>query len=567
MDRMETTVIPPTKSAPNTSPAPRSYAVTLTPGAVAERVEGISATYDTAGDGRVVVVDGYALKVTVRSGTLRVEDGLGVYRRNRTYSKLDALERLVVVGDGFLTTEALSWCKAQGVAVVVLRTCDVLLAASPPGRDDARIRRAQALAAGSSAGLAAVRHLLGAKLAGQAAVLRDVFGADDTAATISDLAEGISFAEDVDEARQLEAVAAAAYFAAWSGHPSTAVGFVASDRRRVPPHWQTFDSRRSAITGASNTNRSAERPLNALLNYLYRLAEVEARFALVRLGLDPGLGVLHSDMAGRDSLALDVLEPLRPVVDRFVLDLVAERMFRKSDFTERSDGHVRVAASLAHELAATMPTWRRAVAPHAEKVTHLFADQVAGKLTTSTPLTNAKATAAQAAVRRRKAQEARERAEAAHGERMTSQPTRRRAAVDPERAATLFATCVDCGGPLARSRHVRCPACWERQPGQSRDARRRRGRSIAMARTELDRWKTEHPHAPDLHPADFEPIRVRLQSITLSAIMAVTGASKAAASQWRTGRHVPAPRHWHALGELTGVPLVDPTTGELIGAG
>jgi hypothetical protein len=355
----------------------------------------------------------------------------------------------------------------------------------------------------------------------------------------------------VDQARQLEATAAAAYFSAWTGHPATAVRFVAKDRRRVPPHWCVFDSRRSAITGAANTNRLAERPLNALLNLCYKLAEVEARFALVRLGLDPGLGVLHLDAAGRDSLALDVLEPVRPAVDRFVLDLVAERSFLKRDFAERPDGGVRVMPPLAHELAAMMPTWRRAVAPHAERVAHIFADQVAGRLTLTTPLTGAKGKASQDAVRRRKAVEAMERAEVAHATYRQSRAVRRPATQDPEQAATLFATCVDCGGPLARSRHVRCPACWEKQPAQSRDARRRRGRSIAMARSELERWKADNPHA-NADPAHFAPIREALCSVTLTAIMASCQVSKTTASGWRSGRHVPPLRHWPALAEVAG---------------
>ena len=305
-----------------------------------DRRDGLQATYGTEGSGRVVVADGFDVRVTVSYGALVVRDGVAEHVRERRYAKVLAPERLVVTGDGILSTEALAWCKAQGTAVVVLRAGDVLLGASPPGRDDARIRRAQALAMGSPAGLAVVRYLLTAKLTGQAGVLRNVFGAQDTAQTVLDLADGIELAEDVDGCRQLEAVAAAAYFATWADHEATEVGFVAKDRGRVPPHWRMFDSRRSAITGASNTNRQAERPINALLNLVYRLAEIEARFACVRLGLDPGLGVLHADTPGRDSLALDVIEPLRPAVDRFVLELVAERMFFKRDFIERSDGHV-----------------------------------------------------------------------------------------------------------------------------------------------------------------------------------------------------------------------------------
>jgi CRISPR-associated endonuclease Cas1 len=523
----------------------------LSPDDLADRSDALTATYSTDGEKRVVVADGFDVRVTVGYGALMVRDGVAERARERRYSKVLAPERLVVAGEGIVSTEALAWCRAQGTAVIVLRAGDVLLGASPPGRNDARIRRAQALAMGSPAGMAVVRYLLTTKLRGQAAVLRDVFGADQTARTLADLADGIDVIADVDECRQLEAVGAAAYFASWADHSATMVGFVARDRSRVPPHWRVFDSRRSAITGASNTNRTAERPINALLNLAYRLAEIEARFACVRLGLDPGLGVLHADAAGRDSLALDVLEPVRPVVDRFVLDLIAERMFYKRDFIERSDGHVRVAASFSHELVATMPTWRRAVAPHAERVAHLFADQVAGKLTVTTPLTGAKGRAASAEVRLRKARAARKQLEATASQARSTLPKRRAGAAAPEKAATLFATCVDCGGPLVRSRHVRCPSCWEKQPGQSRESRRRRGRSIAMARTELERWKAEHPHAR-VDPEEFAPIREGLAKVSLADIMEATGCSRSAASQWRSGRYVPALRHWEALTTLAG---------------
>ena len=521
---------------------------------VADRMGAIAETYATAGDPQVVVADGFGVRVTVNHGALVVADGLGETRRERTCTKVSAPSRLVVAGDGVLTTEALAWCRAQGTAVVVLRAGDVLLGASPPGRDDARIRRQQALAGvdGSPVGLGIVRDLLTAKLTGQARVLTSALAADDTASTVLDLAAGIGVAESVDECRQLEAVAAAAYFATWADHQATAVGFVARDRRRVPPHWQTFDSRRSAITGAANTNRLAERPINALLNYTYRLAEIEARFACVRLGLDPGLGVLHLDAAGRDSLALDVMEPVRPAVDRFVLDLVAERTFAKRDFVERSDGHVRVAAPLSHELAATLPVWRREVAPWAEKVAHAFTDAVAGKAAKTTPLTAAKGIAASAEVRRRKAAEARTRAEHAHAEHRASRPTRRPRAVAPEQAAAGMARCLDCGGVLTRPRHVRCEACCEHQPGQSRDARRRRGRSIAVARSELDAWRAEHPHA-NADPVHFAPIREGLATVKLSEITGALGVSKASASSWRSGRVVPSLRHWPALATLAGV--------------
>ena len=41
----------------------------------------------------------------------------------------------------------------------------------------------------------------------------------------------------------------------------------------------------------------------------------ESRLAAVAMGLDPGIGLLHVDAPNRDSLACDLMEPVRPSVD------------------------------------------------------------------------------------------------------------------------------------------------------------------------------------------------------------------------------------------------------------
>ena len=75
-----------------------------------------------------------------------------------------------------------------------------------------------------------------------------------------------------------------------------------------------------------------------------------------------------------------------------------------------------------------------------------------------------------------------------------------------------------------------------------------------MARSELDAWRAEHPHAK-ANPAAFEAIRAGLASVKLAEIMRALGCSKSGASGWRSGRVVPALRHWPALASLAGVPL------------
>src|SRR5262249_12581700 len=161
-----------------------------------------------------------------------------------------------------------------------------------------------------------------------------------------------------------EASAAAAYFDAWCRNIATTLRYAKADMARVPAHWPIFEGRRSLLTKGVSPKK-AERPLNAVLNLCYRLAGIEARLAALAVGLDPGRGLVHADAARGDGLAWDLLEPVRPAVERFVLDLVAERTWRRADFVERSDGSIRLAPALVQELAATMPAWAHAVAPHA----------------------------------------------------------------------------------------------------------------------------------------------------------------------------------------------------------
>jgi len=59
------------------------------------------------------------------------------------------------------------------------------------------------------------------------------------------------------------------------------------------------------------------------------------------VGLDPAVGFLHRDRPGRPSLALDLMEELRPVLaDRLALSLLNRRQLRRGDFETRDGGAV-----------------------------------------------------------------------------------------------------------------------------------------------------------------------------------------------------------------------------------
>jgi CRISPR/Cas system-associated endonuclease Cas1 len=86
------------------------------------------------------------------------------------------------------------------------------------------------------------------------------------------------------------------------------------------------------------------------------------------MGLDPSLGLMHTDVRYRASLATDLMEPVRPVVDAFVLDLLAEHELQRGDIHETREGVCRIGPGLARVLAENATALRKAVAPHAERL-------------------------------------------------------------------------------------------------------------------------------------------------------------------------------------------------------
>jgi CRISPR-associated protein Cas1 len=133
----------------------------------------------------------------------------------------------------------------------------------------------------------------------------------------------------------VEGAAAAAYFEAYGALLPPSAGF--SGRNRRPPR----------------------DPANALLSLAYTLAHLEAVAATQRAGLDPAIGFLHALLPGRESLACDLVEPLRPLCERLVWRLLAEETLRASHFTRDGEACLLGKAGRIAFYAA----WEEAVRP------------------------------------------------------------------------------------------------------------------------------------------------------------------------------------------------------------
>lgn len=126
--------------------------------------------------------------------------------------------------------------------------------------------------------------------------------------------------EELDHLRGIEGEAAKIYFGAFNEQILNAKeDFPFHGRNRRPP----IDR------------------VNAMLSFGYRLLENDCASALESVGLDAYVGFLHRDRPGRQSLALDLMEELRPVlVDRQVLTMINTKAISVKHFDTSENGAV-----------------------------------------------------------------------------------------------------------------------------------------------------------------------------------------------------------------------------------
>ncbi|MGH2842708.1 MAG: CRISPR-associated endonuclease Cas1, partial [Solirubrobacteraceae bacterium] len=493
-----------------------------------------------AGTG-IVVAHGYGLKISVQHGHLVVEDGFGRQRRSRRYHRTDRLRRLVVIGrSGYVSLDALRWLKDTGAAFLHIDTDGQLIATSTrSGADLAGLRRVQALAPGTPAGLEVARHVLGEKVAGQRALLDELPDSADVRESLERAHTTITTTTTIGIVLAAEAQAATAYWHAWSALP---VRFSARETAKLPGHWLTFNQRASLITGAP---RIATNPANAILNYLYALLEAETILACHAVGLDPGLGVFHTDRRDRASLALDLMEAVRPCVDAYLFALLTQRTLSAREFVETREGGCRITPRFAAQLAGTCEAWRAQIAPVVEHAAETFAAHATSRLPSLTPLTGAN---------RR----------AAWDDRM---PDRKQRQSRPG-FASLPNTCRECGAPLADRRRRYCDQhrrenftkaavagrahaadllahlrAEQRDPGHGGQAARLRGAKNAAHQAAVHAWNGEQPD-PALFRAEILP---GLRHLPISILVAATGLSAHYCSMIRLGKTTPHARHWPVL--------------------
>lgn len=276
--------------------------------------------------------------VTSESAWLR-KDGANIVVEvdgaERGRAPLHMIGGVVCFGHSGASPALMAACAEAGIALSFLTPNGKFLARlEGPRTGNVLLRRTQYKVADDPLrSVPIVRGIVAAKAANQRTVLRRALrdhGNDLDEATRAKLGDGearlthiarrAAGADDIAVLRGHEGEAALTYFNAFDA-------MIKGDR--------------AAFSFRGRSRRPPLDRVNALLSFLYAMLGHDCRSALESVGFDPQVGFLHADRPGRASLALDLMEELRPVLaDRLALTLINRGQIKANDFLVDEGGAV-----------------------------------------------------------------------------------------------------------------------------------------------------------------------------------------------------------------------------------
>jgi len=242
------------------------------------------------------------------------------YNDNRPFSRvpIDRVRDLIVLGPANLSGRAIDELSERGCHVLLASDAGHLrsvLTAETPLEDAESITQQVHAANDASRRLAIAKALVVAKLRNYATLSATIQRSKDCpnpAPRITELVVKAGAADSIESLLGYEGAAAAAWYASIGGYLHRDFRF---DRRVAP---------------------RASDPANVLLNigftFLYRYLLLMIR----QVGLSPAIGFLHVSRAGHATLASDLQEPFRHLIDRAVIQATHE--LRPRDFQQVQHG-------------------------------------------------------------------------------------------------------------------------------------------------------------------------------------------------------------------------------------
>ena len=319
-----------------------------------------------------LVLTGHGLVLRVENGSLLVTDGLTHFpaskRTQRYFPGSLAVPPAVVIldGSGNVTLDAIDWLASQRVPLIRLRwngSFASVLTSGGQAASTSKVQWQQKIRNDPRARLAFAIGLIREKADNSLRTLEEYHPQselrDRACAKIAARAKSLKHnpPRTYSSLLGVEGSIAGDYFRVWAGIP---LKWKAAKRYPIPEDWKSYKSRVALRTGirlgrnGGGYNRGASHPVNAMLNYAYTVLVSRLQIRLIADGYDPMLGILHQKAYLRGispAFALDHMEPMRPVVDRAVLQLIGQTTFSGADFSNQRDGVCRLNPELARRVA------------------------------------------------------------------------------------------------------------------------------------------------------------------------------------------------------------------------
>lgn len=278
-----------------------------------------------------------ASPVHVRSGSalIRVDNGVLLVEREGepTFERpIELVSAVHIHGWATITSPCVAQLIGQGTPVIWRGATGYPIGcASPMHQAGLEARRGQYAAVGLPQGLAIARALVAAKITNMRGLVRRraALPGRDCLSVLDHHARRAMSAATLDTLLGIEGAATAQYFGAWP---------------------EMISARAGDLTLETRSRRPPQDEVNALLSYAYAVLAGECLSACVAAGLDPRQGYQHRPRAGRPALALDLMEPFRPLIaDQAVLSGLNNGQMKPEHF--RIEGHAVLLSDEGRKLA------------------------------------------------------------------------------------------------------------------------------------------------------------------------------------------------------------------------
>jgi len=286
---------------------------------------------------KMLLLNGHGINLRVDSAKLHVRDGKFNDEKPKEYvfaPKRIEYDHIVIYGqNGNISIDSIRWLIKHSVQVSILNWNGKLLTTMlPPESVQVKTKFAQYESYNDmNKRIIIARKLLDAKFLRTQAVLDWLNVRYESVNTnFSKELKLFEKAKTINELMMVEGRIASHYW---------------KEFKKIMPDKYEFQGRKTI-----DHPKGASDQINTMLNYGFALLEAECRKAINSAGLDVHVGFLHQMTIGKHSLAYDLQEPFRFLVDLAVISLIERNEMQKSDFVRTENYNLRLRPNGAKKL-------------------------------------------------------------------------------------------------------------------------------------------------------------------------------------------------------------------------